>query len=327
MKNINAFVKSGELLVIIGPVGSGKSSLLMTLLEELPLTSGNIQVKGKMSYSPQEAWTFVATIRENILFGSEFNQQKYDQVIKVCALERDMELLPYGDQTIVGEKGVSLSGGQRTRITLARSIYNDADIYLLDDPLSAVDTHVAKHIFQKCLLQHLKSKVRILVTHQLQYLPNADKVLILKDSEAIAYGTYEELKNKGINFSTFVTDGNKSKPGKIKKETSRNRAMSWTSIASSESEFSTQQLDTIEPIEEEEESEEQIKIKQKKIEKQIEDAPKMNTETKQTGSIAGRIYWEYIKASRSPFTGLVACISMVISQIFLQLSDIWVTEW
>lgn len=135
--------------MIIGPVGSGKSSLLMAMLKELPLESGSIQIDGQISYSSQEAWTFVATVRENILFGSEYDPERYKDVIRVCALEKDFEQFPNGDQTIIGERGTSLSGGQRTRITLARAIYRKSDVYLLDDPLSAVDAHVAKHIFQR----------------------------------------------------------------------------------------------------------------------------------------------------------------------------------
>lgn len=127
----------------------------MALLDELPLESGQITVNGKMSYAPQEAWTFCASVRENILFGAPFNEAKYREVVRVCALERDMQQFPANDATIVGERGVMLSGGQKTRITLARALYNEADIYLLDDPLSAVDTHVAKHIFQKYL--HISS--------------------------------------------------------------------------------------------------------------------------------------------------------------------------
>ena len=165
LENITAYVKSGELLGVVGSVGSGKvrkiilksillfsvlqSSLLMSILNELPLESGSIQVNGKVSFASQEAWTFNGSVQDNILFGTEYHQTRYNQVVKECALDRDLALFPYGDKTLVGERGVSLSGGQKARITLARALYRDADIYLLDDPLSAVDTAVAKHIFQK----------------------------------------------------------------------------------------------------------------------------------------------------------------------------------
>ena len=121
----------------------------MSILNELPLESGSIQVNGKVSFASQEAWTFNGSVQDNILFGTEYEETRYNQVVKECALDRDFALFPYGDKTLVGERGVSLSGGQKARITLARALYRDADIYLLDDPLSAVDTAVAKHIFQK----------------------------------------------------------------------------------------------------------------------------------------------------------------------------------
>jgi ATP-binding cassette subfamily C (CFTR/MRP) protein 4 len=149
LEDITVQVKSGELLAVVGSVGSGKSSLLMSLLKELPIESGRLKIDGRIAYAPQESWAFIASVRQNILFGAEFDEEKYNKVVHVCALERDFKLFPYGDKTLVGERGVSLSGGQKARITLARALYHDADIYLLDDPLSAVDANVAKHIFQK----------------------------------------------------------------------------------------------------------------------------------------------------------------------------------
>lgn len=143
--------RPGQLLAVIGPVGSGKSSLLQVILQELPLIEGNLTVNGKISYASQEPWLFAGSVRQNILFGLPMDRVKYKTVIKKCALERDFRLLPYGDKTIVGDRGVSLSGGQRARINLARAVYKEADIYLLDDPLSAVDTHVGKELFEQCI--------------------------------------------------------------------------------------------------------------------------------------------------------------------------------
>ena len=149
LKDISVDLKPGDLLCVVGPVGSGKSSFLMGLLKELPLESGEIKVEGSVSYASQDAWSFNDSVRNNILFGMEYDEQKYNKVVEVCALQRDLKLMPFGDRTLVGEKGVSLSGGQKARINLARAIYRDADICLLDDPLSAVDAPVAKHIFEK----------------------------------------------------------------------------------------------------------------------------------------------------------------------------------
>lgn len=181
LKNINIRIESGSLCAIIGPVGSGKSSLLNLLLGELVQQKGTINVNGEISYTSQEPWLFASTVRKNILFGQKFDHKLYSEVIKVCALERDLILLPRGDETIVGERGVSLSGGQRARINMARCIYRKADIYILDDPLSAVDSHVGHHLFEKCIREYLKDKTRILVTHQVQYLRNADLIICLED--------------------------------------------------------------------------------------------------------------------------------------------------
>ncbi|CAG2100360.1 unnamed protein product [Medioppia subpectinata] len=149
LDNISLNLKPGDLLVVIGPVGSGKSSLLMTLLRELELLSGSIHMNGTVSYAAQEPWSFNNSVRNNILFGREYDERRYKDVVRVAALERDLKIFPFGDRTLVGEKGVSLSGGQKARITLARSLYRNADIFLMDDPLSAVDAAVAEHIFEQ----------------------------------------------------------------------------------------------------------------------------------------------------------------------------------
>ncbi|CAG2111248.1 unnamed protein product [Medioppia subpectinata] len=149
LKNISLNLNPGDLLAVIGPVGAGKSSLLMTILKELPLLSGSIEIVGSISYASQESWSFNTSVQNNILFGAEYNESRYKRVVEVCALERDFEIFPFGDKTLVGERGVQLSGGQKARITLARALYRNSDIVLMDDPLSAVDTSVAEHIFDK----------------------------------------------------------------------------------------------------------------------------------------------------------------------------------
>jgi len=134
-----------------------------------------------MSYASQESWIFTGNIRQNILFGNAFDKQRYQEVVRASALEDDFAQLPHGDMTTVGERGITLSGGQKARVNLARALYRQADIYIMDDPLSAVDSRVSRHLFDKCIKEHLKGKLRILVTHQLQYLPQADHIVVLKD--------------------------------------------------------------------------------------------------------------------------------------------------
>ena len=150
------------------------------ILRELSAVKGTYKVVGKVAYSSQEPWIFSGTVRQNILCGLEYDLKRYKKVIKACALEKDFSLFPNGDSTLIGERGVSLSGGQKARVNLARALYIDADIYLLDDPLSAVDTHVGRHLFDKAINSYLRGKIRVLVTHQLQYLMEVDQILILK---------------------------------------------------------------------------------------------------------------------------------------------------
>lgn len=197
--DINFNIAAGQFCAIIGPVGSGKSTILHTILRELEIDEGELIVNGIVSYSAQEPWLYEATIRQNILFTEMYNETRYKQVIRVCALERDLQLLPYGDYTIIGERGISLSGGQRARINLARAIYRKADIYLLDDPLSAVDTLVGKHIFDNCIKDFLSDKICLLVTHQEQYLSASNHVILMNCGRIEIQGKYANIKNTHYN--------------------------------------------------------------------------------------------------------------------------------
>ncbi|CAH0722850.1 unnamed protein product, partial [Brenthis ino] len=198
--NINLKVYSGSLTTIVGAVGSGKSTLLHMMLSELPCLTGSMEVTGSMSYASQDPWLFVGSVRQNILFGQPFVKSRYMEVCKVCALERDISMFLHGDKTIVGERGVSLSGGQRARINLARAVYKEADIYLLDDPLSAVDTQVARHIFEHCMKRYLGNKTVILVTHQLQFIKSVDQIVIMDKGTILAEGSYDDLNVIHIFF-------------------------------------------------------------------------------------------------------------------------------
>lgn len=168
--NLTLEAHENQLIAISGPVASGKSTLLLTILRELDIHSGNLLINGVVSYSAQDPWLFDATIRQNILFTEPFDTNRYLNVIRICGLEHDIRSLPLADLTIVGESGICLSGGQKSRINLARAVYRKADIYLLDDPLSAVDATVGKSIFDNCIKDFLKEKICILVTHQEPYI-------------------------------------------------------------------------------------------------------------------------------------------------------------
>lgn len=191
--DMNLRIERG-LCAIVGPVGSSKSTLLNVILGELALDAGTLTINGSISYASQETWLFAGSIRNNIIFVEEFDEQRYNKVVKVCALERDFVLLPQGDATIVGEMGSTLSGGQKARISLARAIYKNSDIYLLDDPFAAVDPHVGKHIFKQCVERFLADKICLLVTHQLQYLKNVDHVILLKNGRIQAENPFRTLE-------------------------------------------------------------------------------------------------------------------------------------
>ncbi|RNA37460.1 multidrug resistance-associated 1 isoform X3, partial [Brachionus plicatilis] len=186
---------------------NGKSSLVSAILGEMhKINEGKINVNGSVAYVPQQAWIQNATIRDNILFGRDYDRDLYKKIVSACSLETDFNIMPSGDKTEIGEKGINLSGGQKQRISLARSLYADSEIYVLDDPLSAVDSHVGKHIFDQVVGPKgmLKNKTRIFVTNSLSFLPQVDSIIMLEDSMITEIGTYEELRTKDGSFAKFI---------------------------------------------------------------------------------------------------------------------------
>uniref|UniRef100_A0A8D0A0B3 ATP-binding cassette, sub-family C (CFTR/MRP), member 2 n=1 Tax=Sander lucioperca TaxID=283035 RepID=A0A8D0A0B3_SANLU len=199
-------INPGRLVAVVGAVGSGKSSLMSALLGEMYNTNGFINIQGSLAFVPQQAWIQNATLRDNILFGSSHEERRFQEVIQACALAPDLELLPGGDLTEIGEKGINLSGGQKQRVSLARAVYSQSDIYLLDDPLSAVDSHVGKHLFDKVIGPNgiLKDKTRILVTHGMSFLPYVDEIVVLVDGVVSEVGSYKSLRASRGAFSEFL---------------------------------------------------------------------------------------------------------------------------
>ncbi|KAF2361957.1 ABC transporter-like [Trinorchestia longiramus] len=206
LKSLNLKVKPGALVAVVGTVGAGKTSLCSALLGDMEKKSGRVNVQGRIAYVPQQAWIQNCTLRDNILFGAEFNEKTYEKVLDACALLPDLSILPGGDQTEIGEKGINLSGGQKQRVSLARAVYSDFDIFMLDDPLSAVDSHVGKHIFTKVIGPEgiLKDKTRLLVTHSISYLPATDHIIVMKDGFISEQGSYQELIDNKGEFHEFL---------------------------------------------------------------------------------------------------------------------------
>ncbi|OMO83125.1 hypothetical protein COLO4_22684 [Corchorus olitorius] len=204
LRDINLKVLHGMRVAVCGTVGSGKSSLLSCILGELPKISGTIKLCGTKAYVAQSPWIQSGTIEENILFGKKMDKERYDRVLEACALKKDLEILSFGDQTVIGERGINLSGGQKQRIQIARALYQDADIYLFDDPFSAVDAHTGSHLFKEVLLGILSSKTVIYVTHQVEFLPAADLILVMKNGRIAQDGKYNDMLDSGTDFMELV---------------------------------------------------------------------------------------------------------------------------
>jgi len=198
--DINLKIKKGSLNALVGKVGSGKSSFALAFTGEMPRTTGHLRMKGNVAYVEQEPTIFAGTIRDNILFGKEFKQEFYDKVIEGCNLISDLKLFATGDQSEVGEKGVNLSGGQKARIALARAVYADADIYLLDDPLSAVDAKVAKSLFNNAISTLLKDKTVILITHQVHFVKNLENIIVIDEGRVMGYGSFDSIRRDYVEI-------------------------------------------------------------------------------------------------------------------------------
>ena len=205
LQDVELTSTAGGFTIITGPVGSGKSTLLSAIAGEVSYTTGTVTCQGSLVYVPQIAWVFSGTIRENILFGQPYNEDKYNSVLNSCALMKDIQQFPDSDQTVVGECGAVLSGGQRARVSLARAVYADADIYLLDDPLSAVDFKVGQHIFRHCIKGLLGDKTRVLICHEEQYMKEADNIVVLDKGLVLDKGRFIELQEKHILSTTADT--------------------------------------------------------------------------------------------------------------------------
>jgi len=204
LKNINLTCKKGQLVAVVGSVGSGKSSLVSAVLGEMEKTQGSLSVSGSVAYVAQIPWIQNTTVRDNVLFGSKMDKDRYDKVVEVSCLGPDLKQLPSGDQTMIGERGINLSGGQKQRVALARALYADRDIYILDDPLSALDVHVSDTVFHKLIKGMLKTKTVLLVTHHLDLLSQCDSVVLMKEGSVHASGTFKDLLRNNPEFKDLM---------------------------------------------------------------------------------------------------------------------------
>lgn len=210
LSNINLDVPVGSLIAIVGGTGEGKTSLVSAMLGELPpLGDANVIIRGSVAYVPQISWIFNATVRDNILFGSTFEPARYWKAIDVTSMRHDLELLPGRDLTEIGERGVNISGGQKQRVSMARAVYSDSDVYIFDDPLSALDANVARQVFNNCIKEELGGKTRVLITNQLHFLPQVDRIILVSEGMVKEEGTFEELSKNGVLFKKLMENAGK----------------------------------------------------------------------------------------------------------------------
>ncbi|XP_073684496.1 ATP-binding cassette sub-family C member 3 isoform X2 [Garra rufa] len=352
LENINVMVPQGSLLAVVGHVGCGKTSLVSALLGEMEKQEGQITIRGSVAYVPQQAWIQNATLRDNILFGRPYVEQKYRCVLEACALTPDLEVLPGGDQTEIGEKGINLSGGQRQRVSLARALYSEADVYLLDDPLSAVDAHVAKHIFDKVIGPEgaLKGKTRILVTHGISFLPQVDNILVMVEGHVSEMGSYQELLKQNGAFAEFLRnyslediieddevdvsvvddeeeefpeDALSNHTDMVDNEPVVNEArrqfMRQMSIMSNDIE-NPKKMSRRRRCSERKHLESPTEKKEPKVDKLIQ------AETAETGRVKLKVYWEYAKAV-GPLLSLFICFLYGCQSAASIGANFWLSEW
>ncbi|XP_045152303.1 ATP-binding cassette sub-family C member 4 isoform X2 [Echinops telfairi] len=311
LQELSFTVRPRELLAVVGPVGAGKSSLLSAVLGELPPRQGFINVQGRIAYVSQQPWVFSGTVRSNILFGKKYEKERYDKVIKACALKKDLQLLEDGDLTVIGDRGATLSGGQKARVNLARAVYQDADIYLLDDPLSAVDAEVSRHLFELCICQTLHEKITILVTHQLQYLKAASQILILKDGATMQKGTYTEFLSSGVDFGSLLKKDHEEPeqnpvPGT---PTLRNRTFSESSIWSQQS-----SRPSLKEGAQEGHTSETMQVA-------------LTEESRSEGKVGLKAYKNYFAAGAHWLTIIFLILLNVAALVFYVLQDWWLSHW
>ncbi|KAJ3378261.1 Multidrug resistance-associated protein 1 [Entophlyctis sp. JEL0112] len=302
LRNINMKAPLGGLTAIVGAVGSGKSSLLSALISELKCINGTVVFSGSVGYASQQAWIVNATVRENIVFGRPFDEQIYWRVVEAACLIQDFEILPNADMSEIGERGINLSGGQRQRISIARLMYTNHDIVLLDDPLSAVDAHVGRKLFEGGIRGILAGNTRLLVTHQLHFVPLCDWVVFMKDGEIAEQGKYEDLVQAGSEFSALMTAYGGESPSEHDNDGDRQRVAI--------EDFSMSPVNEVSPVLNKKETVHQIQV-----------------ELQASGNMSRRTLLSYFKASGSDAFLAITIFSLLLTQATRLANDLWLAEW
>jgi ATP-binding cassette, subfamily C (CFTR/MRP), member 4 len=306
LADINLKLKRGSLTAMIGKIGSGKTSLLLSLAGEIPYYEGSLRYAGRMAYVEQEPMIFSSTLRENILFGNPYEPEFYQQVIEGCCLIDDIKLLSAGDLTEIGEKGINLSGGQKARVSLARAVYSKSDIYLLDDPLSAVDAKVAKKLFENAIQGLLKNKTVILSTHQVHFIKALERIIVMDDGKVIGDGSYAELKNQNLDVEKiFVESKNVRKHSNVAEVVNENNVTGVSMLTDGE----------------------EVEEEQKEM---IEDNGKLfQAEDTKSGLVTRQVYFGYLKSIFNPCTAIIFTLCMLsfelVNLAYNRLIGYWAT--
>ena len=289
-------VGRNELVAVIGGVGSGKSSLLAAMAGDMRRTTGSVTMGASRAFCPQYAWIQNASVKENILFGKPYDRKWYDAVIDACALRPDLEMLPNGDMTEIGERGITVSGGQKQRLNIARAIYFNSDLVLMDDPLSAVDAHVGRHIFDNAICGLLKDKCRILATHQLHVLSRCDRIIWMQEGHIETVDTFANLINNNRAFQNLMAST--AQEEKVEKEEAANE-------------------DDVE--------DEKKAAKKRKTNKR--GAALMQQEERAVKSVSWSVYIAYIRASGSLLFAPLIFLFLVVSQGANIATSLWLSWW
>ncbi|KAG5419108.1 hypothetical protein I9W82_002875 [Candida metapsilosis] len=331
LKNIDFKIKKGEFVVITGLIGSGKSSLLSAMSGFMKRTSGSVNVNGSLLLCGYP-WVQNSTVKENIIFGSEYDEEKYKRVIYACSLEADLELLPAGDRTEIGERGITLSGGQKARINLARAVYANKDIILLDDVLSAVDARVGKHIMNNCLLDLLKDKTRVLATHQLSLIGSADRVIFLNGDGSIDIGKFEELKERNPAFGNLMAYNSDSKAEEEQEEELEDYAEEELleedkrNIERQLTRRSTRTVTTVGAFPEDVEEDEEDRHHEYNLDEEA-DGKLIEDEERAVNAISKKIYAKYFQLGSGKFTPWVMLPLMLTFIVLATFSQIFTNTW
>ena len=310
LHDINIEIRPGEMVGIIGQVGAGKSSLVSAMIGEMHKVSGEVTYKGKIAYIPQQAWLRNTTLKDNILFGEPLDEQRYQRILKNCELSDDIAMLPGGDQTEVGERGINLSGGQKQRISIARAIYSNADIYIIDDCLSALDAYVGRKIYENVLKGELKNKTIIFITHALHYVTEADRVAVMKNGRIVEIDTPSALQaNANSEYNRLTVN---------------------TKHAEIEEEKKPEGEDTTKKPKKNSINLEKKQAKDKKTSPGEDEMKKKGQlagkEERATGSVSWRVYRDYIVSGGAFYSSLLIVFFLVF-QCFTQLTSWWLSIW